>query len=60
MRDGMTTRSSLQAGIGAVMIALGYLNKRSQRRTLLYAGRMDLGQSMRVRVRRGGTVTVQG
>ena len=37
-------------------MALGFLQKRSRRRTLLYAGQMSLGQSMRVRVRRGGTV----
>ena len=64
MRSGLSARSGFQAGMGAAMIALGYLNRRSKRRTRLYVGRMQLGESMRVRVRRGGTVvddfTVQG
>jgi hypothetical protein len=38
------------------MVAFGYLQKRSQQRTLLYAGHMSLGESMRVRVRRGDRV----
>ena len=54
VRDGMATGSSLQASMGAAMIAVGYLQRRSRRRTLLYAGPMQLGQSMRIRVHRGG------
>ncbi len=56
MRDGMGTRSGMQAGVGAAMMISGYLMKRQSKRTLLYAGKMGLGQSMRVRVRRGAKV----
>ena len=56
VRAGVSTRSSVQAGAGAAMMALGYFNKRRRQRTLLYRGAMPLGQSMRVRVRRGGKV----
>lgn len=64
MRNGMATRSGLQAGAGAAMMAVGYFSKRRRTRTLLYRGAMPLGQSMRVRVRRGSKViddfTVKG
>lgn len=56
LRDGLTAKSGLQAGTGAAMVAFGFLQKRSRQRTLLYAGNMSLGESMRVRVRRGGKV----
>lgn len=62
--NGISTRSTVQAGAGAAMMAVGYFNKRRGRRTLLYSGEMALGQNMRVRVRRGGKIvddfTVKG
>lgn len=56
VRDGVAAKSGLQAGTGVAMVAFGYLQKRSRQRTLLYAGHMSLGESMRVRVRRGDRV----
>lgn len=56
VRDGVAAKSGLQAGTGVAMVAVGYLQKRSRQRTLLYAGNMSLGESMRVRVRRGDKV----
>jgi len=56
VRDGVAAKSGRQAWTGVAMVAAGYLLKRIRRRTLLYAGPMSLGESMRVRVRRGDKV----